>query len=143
MENSEKIYIDSNYFIALYNLEDANYAHAFQVSRHLDGKPLRLFTSNLVFAEVVTVLSQRVGKKTAIQTGNYLLSRADLSLLHIDEELQEESWRIFQRIEQKNISFIDCSIIAAMKTENITNLLTLDKKDFKQLQKHYRFSFYE
>lgn len=141
-ERSNRVFADANYFIALANEDDSLYTQALVVSKNLEKHSVQLYISNLVFLEVVTVLSQKRNRDVANKTGLYLLSDPRISRVYIDEQLHEESWDVFQNISQKNIGFIDCSIIAAMKTENISTLLTFDKADFRVLQKKYRFSLY-
>lgn len=82
------------------------------------------------------------GREAAVRGGEKLLESPRVRVVHINEELQEASWRIFRKVEHKNISFVDCSTIAVMKVEDIARLLTFDTEDFGKLQKHYRFSLY-
>lgn len=142
-ERNSRVFADANYFIALANEDDSLYPQALAVSQNLEKHAIQLYISNLVFLEVVTVLSQKRNREVANKTGLYLLSDPHISHVYIDEQLHKESWDIFQNISQKNIGFIDCSIVAAMKTENISTLLTFDRIDFSALQKQYRFSLYK
>jgi predicted nucleic acid-binding protein len=139
---SNEIFVDSNFLIALLNSEDSLREKASSKSRELAEQNTSYVISNLVFLEVVTVTSMRSGRTNAIEGGNKILANSRVRLVHIDETLHNETWDIFQNTEEKNISFVDCSIIATMRAENIQKLLTFDQKDFKQLQKNYRFSFY-
>ena len=143
MATSEEIFADSNYFVSSFNPEDTKYHHALQVSAKLDSENASLVITNFIFAEVVTVLSQRQGRQTAIQTGQYLLSHPNIRTVHVDEYLQNAAWHIFQDSNDKNISLVDSSIIATMKSEGIQKLLTFDTTDFTKLQDQYRFSFYD
>ncbi|MBI4137986.1 MAG: PIN domain-containing protein [Candidatus Wildermuthbacteria bacterium] len=140
---SERIFADSNYFIALFNERDALSEKANLISEKLEEQDILLCITNLIFLEIVTVTSVRASKQIAWEAGKYLLSSPRIQILHADEDLQRESWEIFQEITDKNISFVDCSIIASMKTLGISKLLTFDQTDFKKLQKQYRFSLYE
>ena len=141
METSKVIFVDSNYFIGLSNPDDLLYARARKIAQSIQDDILVL--SNFVFGEVVTVVSQRRSREAGIEAGQYILSHPRIRFVHIDENLQKESWRIFQEIQSKNISFVDCSIIAAMNAEDISTLLTFDRSDFAALQKQYRFSLYK
>lgn len=143
MAESDRVFIDSNYFAALFNPSDTLHKRALDLARKIDSQNISLAISNLIFLEVVTVLSQRRDRKIAIEVGEYLLTNPLITIIHIDELLQRESWHIFQNIENKNASFVDSSIIAIMRSEKINMLLTFDTKDFRKLQKQYRLSFYE
>jgi predicted nucleic acid-binding protein len=142
-ERNEPIFVDSNYFIGLFNPQDPLSNNANRISRELEQKHAPIFISNFIFLEITTIISMRAGREIARETGKYLLSAPQIHTTHIDEALQQRTWDIFQEIAQKNISFVDCSIIAAMQELDIAKLLTFDTKDFKQLQKKYKFSLYE
>lgn len=138
----ERIFVDSNYFIALYRISDSLHEHALRITHALEQKGMILVVSNLIFAETVTVLSQREGKELAWQAGEDLLKNEQVRHMHVDEALQRKSWEIFREVQEKNISFVDCSTVAVMQTEGISTLLTFDVRDFKSLQKQYRISLY-
>lgn len=139
---NEPIFADSNYFVALFNSQDALTEKADVVSKELDKYETALIISNFVFLEIITITSMKAGREIAIEAGRSLLSNPRIRIIHIDEELQKESWRIFQQIRAKNISFTDCSIVAAMRAEGVLTLLTFDETDFKRLQEPYGFKLY-
>ena len=93
--------------------------------------------------EIVTILSQRRSRIIATAAGNYILSDPRVRIVHIDENLHRASWDIFQATSRKNMSFVDCSIVAVMHAENIKCLLTFDRTDFSPMRKRYHFSFFE
>jgi predicted nucleic acid-binding protein len=142
MVENKRIFVDSNYFVALFNSSDTLYPKALKIAKKIDEEGISLTISNLIFLEIVTVLSQKRGKRVAIEVGEYLLSNPKITLIHIDELLQEQTWNVFKQIKNKDISFVDCSIIAAMKSEGIDELLTFDVEDFKKFQKNHRFRLY-
>ncbi|MDP3724922.1 MAG: PIN domain-containing protein [Nanoarchaeota archaeon] len=140
MEKSETIFADSNYFIALFYPKDAQHEKARKIARALDAGECPLVISSFVFLEAVTVASQRGGKEVGILVGESLMNNPKVRIIHVDLVLQEKSWRVFQEIKQKDVSFVDASIIAVMKDEGIRKLLTFDTKHFAPLAKRYRLS---
>lgn len=136
----DSIFADSNYFIGLYNSSDSLYQKASQIANKLETEDIRLVISNYVFLEVVTIMSQRLGKKFAIRLGSHLLGSGQVVIIHVDERLHELAWKIFQDIGKKNISFVDCSTLAVMRAEGIKKLLTFDHEDFASLRSRYKFS---
>ncbi|TSC71798.1 MAG: putative nucleic acid-binding protein, contains PIN domain [Parcubacteria group bacterium Gr01-1014_70] len=142
MEENKRVFVDSNYFIALFNPADSLHKQAISVGRKLHNERTQLVISNLVFLEVVTVLSQKMSRNIAIQVGDYFIASPQVKLLHVDEVLQNEAWTVFTQTPLKNMSFVDCGIIACMKKEHIIDLLTFDKKDFQQLRKLFHFELY-
>jgi predicted nucleic acid-binding protein len=143
MAASERVFIDSNFFIALFNPADSNHARANALAQQLESRRDQRIISNFIFLETVTVLAQRRGKAVAREVGNILQTDSLVTIVVVNEELNEATWRIFEKVEDKNISFVDCSTIALMRAENIQTLLTFDLTDFKKLRALYEFSLFE
>lgn len=139
MEGNSVVFADSNFFIASFNPLDALYARALALAEKLDAERISILTSSLIFLETVTVLSQRGTKEIARKAGEHLLSNESISIIHIDETLHNLSWRIFQEVEHKNMSFVDCSILAVLKTYDLRFLLSFDTEDFQKFEKRYQF----
>ncbi len=135
-----KLFIDSNYFISLYNPSDSQNQKAEKLSHNLEN--FDLYISNFIFLETVTVFSQRVGRKLAVKLGNRLLESESINLIQVDTELQKQTWRIFCDTQKKNTSFVDCSTVAVMQAEGIDKLLTFDREDFKPLLKKHHLSLF-
>lgn len=139
---NDKIFADSNFFIALFNPQDSLHQKAFKVVQRLQKENPQLYISNFIFLEIVTVLTQRASRKVAVSFGSHLLEDGKLKIIHVDQRLNKMSWEIFKEIGRKNVSFVDSSILAVMRTEGINKLLTFDEQDFATLKRKYRFSFY-
>ena len=142
VKQGDLVFVDSNFFIALFNPSDSLYQEALKISQKIKKDNPLLYISNLIFLEIVTILAQRVSRKAATSLGNHLVKDKQLEIVHIDKQLNELTWEIFKSIRRKNVSFVDCSVLAVMKTEGIRHLLTFDKEDFASLKRKYRFSFY-
>lgn len=136
----EKLFIDTSFFVALFNRLDNQHQKAKQISEKLLVEAPGIFISNFIFSETVTVVSQKVDRETAVAAGLKLPSAK--TFIYIDSLLQQKSWNIFQKIDKKNIGFVDCSILAVMAHEDIKWLLTFDGTDFKSLQKPFKFKLY-
>lgn len=141
MERFEKVFVDANYFIALFNETDSLHQKAKEIGAVLDRNKQSLIISNFIFLEIVTVVSLRRGKETARVVGSSLLEAPHIEMIHVGSALHQRSWKLFEKVEQKNISFVDCSTAILMEDENIHTLLTFDTKDFNVLQKHVSFQF--
>jgi len=142
MEESKKVFVDSNYFIAYFHIHDALHSQALSIGQFLDTNTTTLVISNYIFLEIVTVLSQKAGVRTARTVGQYLFAKPFIDIRHIDERLHRDTWEIFQKIQNKNVSFADCSTIALMQAEGIRTLLTFDSTDFKHLKKHFSYRLF-
>lgn len=132
----QNIIVDANVICSLYNSEDSLYEKAQGI------KPL--FTeynpvvSNFILLEIYTILSQRVSKKFSIEFGENIYKDRVFTVVWINRKLEQDTWRIFASIKDKNFSYVDASILAVMKKEKIGHLLSFDA-GFKNLQKQFNF----
>jgi len=142
MPAKNSAFVDSSYFIALYNNGDALHQKARDAAGRLAASGQNVVTSNYVLLEVLTVLSQRIDRQLAIAAGQNISDATQIEVVHITETLHERSWQIFQSVERKNVSFVDCSIVAVMQYAGIQQLLTFDTTDFRLLRKQFGFSLF-
>ena len=136
----QKIFIDTSFLCALYNPEDALYQKANEIKQVLKGFLPTL--SNFILIETYTILAQRVSKEFAVEFGKRVRSRHPYTIFWIDRELEDEVWRTFTSIKDKNFSYVDASILAVIQKEGISHLLSFDHA-FKRLEKEYSFNLIE
>jgi predicted nucleic acid-binding protein len=99
--------------------------------------------SSYIFLEVVTVLSQRMGKEIAILAGKRLLDEENFLFVQGNQQIEKASWEIFKTVINKNMSFVDCTILALMNREKIPYLLTFDHTDFAHDKKQSKIKMYQ
>lgn len=139
-ENPQCVFLDTNVLVALYNKKDLLHQEALKIFKTLSSQKARLVVSNYVLLEIYTILSQRAGKKKAIEFGTMVRSEKPFLIKRVSEGLEEKSWEVFISIKDKNLSFVDSSIIAVVVQEDY-QLLTLDKRITK-LQKRFGFRLF-
>ena len=132
-----KIFIDSCYLIAVNNPSDSLHTKAKVVAPKIKAK--RTIITDYVFLEMVTVLSQKVSRNFANQIGLSILSSNKIELIVIDQPIFFETWQIFTKLKPKNLSFVDCNILAMMRHHKIKKLLSFNHTDFAPLQKQFGF----
>lgn len=137
-----RIFVDSNYLCTLHNPEDSQHQKAKKIASFLKKKNPELFISNFIFLEAVTVISQRVNRREAILLGRYLLNKEIIKIIHLTPALNGQTWETFQKIKNKNMSFVDASILVLINEEGIDYLLTFDQEHFKNLRKIYHFKIF-
>ena len=142
MAEENKIFADSNFFIALYNPSDSLHSESVRISQKIKKEDPDIYISNYIFLEIVTVISQRIGRKEAVFLGNEILKNPKINIIHVDETLNKLAWQIFTKVPKKNFSFVDCSTLALLQFEEIGGLLTFDRKDFISFKDEYRFKLY-
>jgi len=121
-------FVDTSYLIALENSVDQYHRTA---SRHWSAlaksSSHSFVTSSYVFVEVVTLLNNRRLHSKAVELGKNLLTSRLFNLVHVDEELFDEAWALFQKHKDKKYSLTDCVSFQLMKRLAITEALTFDK----------------
>lgn len=120
------VFTDSSALVALFNPQDPNHNKAKSITKKYKIKSFAI--SDYIFAETVTVLSQKVGKNEAIYAGEFIKRRC--LKVGINEDILNLSWEIFKKQKSKNVSFVDCTTIALFQKGMFNKLFTFDS-DFK------------
>lgn len=125
-----KVFVDTNIFVALKDDRDSTHKKALKLLEVLNEQEAKLYTSSDVIAESLTVISMKLGKgvirEFLKETGSTVKE------IYISEEMHRETRNFFQRVKSKNISFVDCSSVIAMKRNKIGTIFSFDE-DFKKL----------
>lgn len=120
------IFVDASAAVSYFDRQDKNHLKAFELSKRFGEN--KIITSNLVFAETVTILSQNAGKEVAIEAGDYI--KNSFSIIRISYEIENLAWEIFMKQQSKNVSFIDCTTFALYHKKVFDKCFTFDS-DFK------------
>jgi len=121
-------FVDTSDLIALENSVDQYHRTASRHWSELAKSSSHSFvTSSYVFVEVVTLLNNRRLHSKAVELGKNLLTSRLFNLVHVDEELFDEAWALFQKHKDKKYSLTDCVSFQLMKRLAITEALTFDK----------------
>lgn len=124
----KKIFVDSDAFVALAKADDANHLKAQEILNQLIDKQVAFLTSNYVFAETVTVISQRVGHKAAIVFIQQIKTAEPLFSIHyVDQEIEDLAIDLFKVQHSKNVSFVDCANIALIKHDRLDAIFSFDR----------------
>lgn len=129
-----EIFIDANFFIALFNQEDSLHAKALEISQKMQENEYALYTSNYVLAECYAVIARKCGRNAVIDFKTYLIQSNALHIVWIHERDDQKIWGIFIREENSEISYVDASNLALMKLYLLASLLTFDKNLQKAAQ---------
>ena|SRR5438093_356865 len=119
----ERLFVDTSAWFAYVNKGDPEHAATRNALREFEG---RLLTSNLVFAEVVTLCLFRLGHRTASKVGSVLLDPDVTDLVRITAGDEDGAWRLFQDRSDQLYSFTDCTSFHVMRRLGITKAASLD-----------------
>lgn len=120
------ILLDSSFLIAYYNPLDEHRKRSIEIMDDLIiGKYGRAYVSDYIFDEVVTVIFIRTKDlKLSNNVGDVL--RDSLGLFDINEEVFDNAWEIFKNQKNTNFSFTDCTNLAIMQEQDISQIASFD-----------------
>jgi len=121
MGKSIKTILDANVWIAFFYTHDSTHKKAVKVFQELKEQELAI--TEYVILEVATIL-----KKVAnIHIANHFLeclAESSVSIIQ-DNELMQQTARVFSKSGRNNLSFVDCSLVYLSCRYNVK---TFDKK---------------
>ena len=127
MNDTLRIFVDTDAFVALTIKTDANHQKATSLLHILVKKPVQFFTSNYVFSESITVISMRSDHGTAVKYIEDMTSfESPFQIERADEALEEEAMDLFKVQTSKNTSFVDCTNMAFMNHLPIDAIFSFD-----------------
>lgn len=118
-----RVFVDTSAWYALYDRRDGCHEAA---SRFLKETPALLITSNLIFAETLSLMTKRLGKTLALNFGRKLRASGRVRILHLDAALEESAWGNFERYHDKPWDFIDCASFALLDSLKLAQAFTFD-----------------
>jgi uncharacterized protein len=120
-------FLDTGFLIALESLDDRHHktAQAFWQDFLLNHS--NLISTSYVLDEVVTFFNAHGQHAKAVQIGRLLLTSTLIDLVHVDQTLFLEGWRLLEHHRDKRYSLTDCVSFALMKRRKIKIALAFDK----------------
>lgn len=122
------IFVDSDVFVSVLRKDDSNHQKVKKIYLQLEKLSVSFVTSNYVFAEVITVISQKIGHRIAIEFINNMRSSNSMyNFIQVTPEIEEIALEIFKKQTSKNVSFVDCANMAVMKHDNLDAIFSFDE----------------
>jgi uncharacterized protein len=89
---------------------------------------IRVVTTNYVLLELIALMSSplRLSRNDQIKVVETIKSSFWVEVIHIDRELDDESWQLLKDMQDKSWSLVDCSSFVVMKKRNISQAFTTD-----------------
>ena len=98
----------------------------------LRAKGVELHSTDYIFDEAVTRANRIGGHRAAVALGETILESVAGELIEVDRSLREEAWRLFRKFDDQQLSFTDCTSIAAMTRYHISDVFSFDD-DFRRV----------
>lgn len=125
MGNVKKILIDADAFVALNDKKDSNYQKAIKISEFITITKATLFTSDPAFGEAITVISENVGLKKAVEFAEEIL-KSNIEIIEVNARLRRDALEIFKKQTSKNTRFTDCVNMAILQGEGLKEIFSFD-----------------
>ncbi|MFQ6049727.1 MAG: type II toxin-antitoxin system VapC family toxin [Candidatus Paceibacterales bacterium] len=123
------VILDSNVWISFLNIDDYDHKKAERVFRKLKEK---IVLTEYILLEVVTIISQKISKDLADSFIRTVIDNKDIEILASSKEFLDEIIKFYLSKKNKNLSFVDYSLLyLSQKTE----IITFDKILKKELKK--------
>lgn len=124
------LFVDASAYLSLLNPDDNNHQRALDLIKEITQN--EFVTSQAVLGEVLTVGSMRFDKQKTIKFVEKILSSKTLVILETSP-LTKLAFKLFKRVNSKNVSWVDCYSQAIINSCNITDVFTFDQ-DFVKLK---------
>jgi hypothetical protein len=115
-----RIFVDTSAFYAIEDSSDKNHEKAMSILDDMtEGKMkvTRLYTSNYVFDEALSLLRTQLSHEAAVSWEERIRKSKVIPVLRINEKDEEEAWMIFRTLKDKDFSFTDSTSFALVKRE--------------------------
>ena len=116
-------FVDSSYWIGLQVPRDARHHLARELWRGLSHA---LFTTEYVLGETWTFLRRRAGHEIALAFLDRMRWSPVVRVVHVNEELERESWAWLRRHDERVYSFVDATSFAVMQRLAIYRVASFD-----------------
>ena len=126
------LFVDTGVFYAQQDEHAPRHERAHEAIRAVvDGSHGRLYTSEYVFDEAVTLIRQRTGRFEDATTVGDRIRGVDpfpqaFDLLFVAETVFHRAWQVFERYDDQSLSFTDASTIALVDRYDIDAVLSFD-----------------
>ena len=123
-----KIFVDTSGWASLADVSEPFYQKAKKIYAAAMQNRRRLVTTNYVLTELVALMTSpmRFHRPRIIEFLNGIKESPFFDIIHIDEDLDAESWKLLSNRADKNWSLVDCSSFVVMQKNEITEALTTD-----------------
>lgn len=116
-------FVDSSFWIAFTLKRDAHHDEARDLWNAGTGG---LLTTNHVVGETWTFLRRRDGHRLASRFRTRTAESPNLTVVHVDEDLEVEAWRWLLRHDERPYSFVDSTSFALMRRRRLREALAFD-----------------
>ncbi len=124
--------MDTSAWLALNDRNDQYYKQAEIKISLVKKQKIELVTSEYIFDESITLIRHRVSHRYAVIFGNSLLNSNMVEIVDVNADCRLKAWEMFNKYEDKELSFTDCTSFVLMKNMRLHKAFTFDEH-FRQV----------
>lgn len=121
-----ELFVDTGAWFALQVSDDRWHREAEAALRAALARGHLLLTTNLVVGETYTLLRRTQGHEAAFRFVETLDRSPRLSQLHVDEDLERETFALLRRYHDQAFSFVDGASFVVMQRRRMRRALAFD-----------------
>lgn len=121
------VFVDTSAWLAWSDQSDQHHRDARTIAERLKAQRAGLLLSEFILAESLTLIRDRRGHSWAVQFGRLVLESHLAELVDVDEPIRRKAWDIFQRYDDKDFSFVDCTSFAIMESLGLKMAFAFDR----------------
>ena len=121
-----KLFADTSGWVAAFDRDDQRHVQAQSAFAALLTQTNLIYTSDYIVAETITFLLSHCNHFQAAKFGRAVRRSVNTRIIHIDEDLWHEAWELFQRYDDKEYSFVDCTSFVLMRTLKLRDVFGFD-----------------
>src|SRR5215470_13836021 len=121
-----RIFVDTSAFYALEDAGDRHHQEALSIQRWCLQQRPRLFTTDHVLDESITLIGARLRPARAVRFARVLLASRVVRVVRLDETLEEAALNVYERFGDARLRFTDCIGFAVMRALEISAAFAFD-----------------
>ncbi|MBU4272253.1 MAG: PIN domain-containing protein [Planctomycetes bacterium] len=118
------VFVDSSYYVALFNRTDRFHERATQLARTLKHRPI---ATEFVLLEVGNICSRGKGRELFGDLLRRLRRNPKVIIVPASRELFQRGYELYAGRRDKDWSLTDCTSFVVMKERGLTDALTTDR----------------
>ena len=123
-----EVFADTSGWASFFVETELHHAKVLRLMEQWQQKTRRVVTTNYVLSELLPLLTMRlhVRRKRALNLIEPIRLDPLVEIVHIDESLDADAWRLLENRLDKAWSLVDAASFVVMKNRRITEALTTD-----------------
>ena len=124
-----RVFVDTWAWYALTDVADSSHTLAQQTNEHLLDDQYTFVTTNFVLDEAITLIRYNMHHTAAVRFRHMMQSLIEdglVELVRIGEDQEAAAWDIFERYNDQDFSYTDCTSFAVMRQLDLTHAFTAD-----------------